>query len=173
MLSKIEHKLLLALFAVTLLFSCIRTYDIAVFQYNRSVEHAELEERMAASGIRFSGCNACGTPLYETLILFQLVFLFVALACTARRRPGTVVVSILFLLVSAYAYFGWFSETYLRVAWADRAFEDRPGMNSYLLSNSTALDFLVVFCIATLITIQSAILVRFTAESVHARLKSR
>lgn len=176
MLSNIEHKLLLGFFAVTLLFSCFRTYDILAFEYNRSVERAELEKRLAESGterIQFSGCNPCGPELFETLILFQGILLLIALGSTALRKLGTILISVFLLLLAAYGYLGWLWVTYVNFAWSELGPGERPGLMSYLLTKSTPWDFLTIFCIVTLIAIQTAIVVRFVAERVHARLRPR
>ena len=176
MVSTLEHKLLLAFFALTLLFSAIRTSGWIQASYDRWRERTRIEQEREASGgekIRFAACDFGGPRAYESIIFYQIIFLLCAFGCSAFRHAVAVVLSTLTLLLVLFGYFGWLSDTYVLVVSSDYTYAERPAFTSYLLYNSTTLDFVILFSIMALLTIHSAIIVRFIDEGIRARLGPR
>lgn len=174
MISDLEYKLLLAFFALTLLFSSIRTSDFVILEYNRSVERAEQEKNRIANNtpkISFSSCFYY-TRAYETIIPAQLFFLVPAFVCTFLRRTGYMIASLFGPVVLLYAYFEWLQDSYYAIVGSEAINFDNTGLMSYLLYNSIANDFLILFSVSILLVVKSALLVRFAATRLHAKLEA-
>ena len=171
MVSKIEHRLLIALFAVSILLGTVRTIDWMIWSYQRSVEASEREKERLASGrdkIQFSGCNPCTPKAFEQILPIQsLLLLFAAVLFWTRRAAG-ILFSLSVLLVLLYGYYDWSRETSLIYLGTEISFP--YSYQSYLLFNSTKIDIFVLLCTFSLLVLQIGLIVRFAAEKLHARL---
>ena len=167
MLSNIEYKLLLAFFGFVLLVSAVRTSDFLTLAYNRAIKLTEVEKERVANNvekIQFSDCNPCGSRPHETIIPFQIVFILIAFGCLILRNPGPLIISTLTLLLILYGYIDWMLTSYEVVIGTEYFNHAEPTFKSYLLINSSSLDFVLLFSITALLIAQSSIIARFTAE---------
>lgn len=173
MLSNLEYKLLTVFFAVTLLVCAVRTTDFVIFAYTRSVESARIEKERIENfqpKIQFSACNPCTSYPFETIIPFQIAFLIVAFGLFLACRPITFIASGLILLWVIYGYFDWMNFSYKAVIGSEYYDYKNTSLASYLFVNSTVWDFILLAAEFALVILLIAVLVRFAAQRLHARL---
>ena len=175
MLSDIEYKLLTVVFGIVLLFTAARTSGWAVEAYNRHVEAVELEKKRKADGgprISFSNCSYGRTPLFEVALFFQLPISILGFVFFRLRRQRELVASILFLGLLLFGFGGWAYTTYIYQLATEYHPNAPAPYSSYLLYNSTLLDWLTLASASVLVVLQSAVLVRYSVERVCGRIGS-
>lgn len=164
LLSSTEQKLLstFALLICGLYFTNLA--DKAVASYNRSVRAAEAAQANIANGfeqISFGFSCHYVTPIYETLLVFQFLFIPLIYYWLSLRRTGGFVFSTLLTALTLSGYCGWLYRTFSAIKF-DRSYDlAHTSLHGFLFFNSTSPEFVLFLALSALFILQISILIRF------------
>jgi len=177
LLSPSEHKLF---FGIAFLLCCLFFVNLtnkAVDRYNESVENGQMQKRDYANNQRkiSFGLYDClySTPIYEVVLALQFFTNPLLFLLFLKRRLGRFVCSFLLAFFTFSGYIGWLIYTYEARKSDEHFYRLADGFNSYLLYNSTVLEFILFLIFAILLILQAAVLTRFVIEKIQARIYLR
>lgn len=170
MLTRLEHKLLVAFLALTCLLSVSGAAKTAIDRYNEDVI---LEQQLKSSGrerISFSGCNPCNSYPHEEILPIRPLLLLISLGLLLVRSIGPLILSAIPLGIILYGYYDWLEATHKTAHGSEFYVYGTLSINEHLMFNSTILDILLLAAIFAVCVLQTAVTVRFSVEWIRARL---
>lgn len=176
LISPAEHKLFLGIAFLICCLCFINIINKNIDDYNWRVEREQIEKRDTANNvekIRFSDCSF-GRPLIQTLV-FGLQFLCHPLLFLLflRRTGARFIFSV---PASAFAFAGyadWLISSYSSIRHGAYFDVEKTTFNTYLLYNSTVLEFILFLLFAVLVVLQFFVLSRFVIEKFQAKIYLR
>lgn len=172
-LSPVEHKILIAIGFLLCGFYFTNISDKAIATYNETVKSEQIEKERIANnhrGFSFEVCVFRSTPLYEKVLLFQFLLIPFLLLLLKKQMFASFIFSQMLTAFILFGYVGWIFETYDLMQSNDFLREENVSFNNYLLFQSTVLEFVLFLIFATLLVIQSALLMRFVVERFQAKI---
>lgn len=176
LISPAEHKLFLV---IAFLLGCLCFINITgknIHYYNWQVEREQIEKRDSANNVeklRFSDCSFGRPPVQ--LLVFGLQFLCHPLLFILflKRTRARFIFSVLTTAFVFLGYADWLISSYqMRKSGAFFYIADTT-FNTYLLYNSTVLEFILFLLFAVLLVLQLFVLSRFVIEKFQAKIYLR
>jgi|GEM_PF-3508647 len=176
LLSPVEHKLF---FGIAFLLCCLFFVNLTnktIAAYNESVENAQIQKRDYADNkprISFGLYCLISRPIYEVILGLQFFTNPLLFLLFLQRKFGRFVFSVLLASFTFYGYVSWMIYTYRATKSDELFYRADVAFNSYLLYNSTVLEFILFLTFAVLLVLQAVVLTRFAIEKFQARIYLR
>lgn len=173
LLSPIEHKILLVMGFLICSLYFTNLSDKAIAIYNKNVEDEQIEKRNFANNeenISFSFSNCYSIPIYETVLALQILTIPLLLLLIRKQHFARFLSSLFLTFFILFGYINWMIFSYTARKSNENFQIEETTFNTYILYQSTVLEFVLFLIVAILFVLQSAILLRFVIEKFQAKI---
>jgi hypothetical protein len=174
LISPAEHKLFLG---IVFLLCCLFFINLAartMNHYNWTTEREQIQKRGEANNepqISF-GVNSY-KPVFVTIVELQFFTNPLLLLLFLKRGRGRFIFSALPAAFTFYGYADWMLSSYSAIRHGAYFDAEKTTFNTYLLYNSTFLEFISFLLFAVLLVLQIFVLSRFAVGKFQAKIYLR
>ncbi len=173
LLSPVEHKILITIALLICSFYFINVSNKIIDIYNETVINEQIEKQKAANNeknISFGFSHCYSTPLYELILALQF-FTIPLLYFSLRKQSFKAYLFSLFLSgFTLFGYICWMIDTYIFRKASERFVEENITFNTFILYQSTILEFALFLTFGILFIVQSGVLLRFVIEKFQVKI---
>jgi len=173
LLSPVEHKILFALGLLICSFYFVNLSNKIVATYNEAVKTEQIEKRKEADNerpISFGFSHCYSPPIYELILLLQFLTVPIIVFLLGKQQFAGFLTSLVLTSLTLFGYICWMIDSFLIRKYSEVFREENISFNTYILYQSTVLEFVLFLAFTILFILHFAILLRFVIEKFHAKI---